>query len=1130
MSRPKPSHRSTEREGVEADGDGIMEDNDNNQDNEAAAVPLPAAVAAALVRRFRRSPRHAPNSDHNTSRSGDAPNDPGTDSSSKRKRKIDASSSSSPKLSRINRASSSAAAADSRPAPDDALSSSTQKSTNSLDGDVLRKSQSLSGSYTKDEAASNNNKNINAMKNSHDECKDNVLEAFCRMLSQGAPQQSPGESERRPPPIDVHKAANVLEAAAGRLALAVNLYWDDYFASLNHHGTEDKAAASAASPAGDPPLEENDRKPSAVNPARKVRFSKTCKGKQTEAARDGESSPEIEWAEDNNADEDERKQPSHRRNPGERGRPRSNDDGICGPRRLRRSLDPDFRAADQGEDNPSEEEFRRGQDADEEMLDTDNEGHNNPLEEESSENEENEAQRDDDRGANLFKGAINDGDASISESDEEAPGRSARTRLGQEVRASAIRSHPMAMQTKIREAAAAISRKVLNGLEAPDDSKKHRKPTDGDIASLNDNSDDYISDSDWLESHKTSTLDLLWGNGGPPASRTSTRVRNDENTINNNAVGRANPINVEEDESESVDAVEEDSHGLGIPYTWLNHGFHLSECGTGLVVKTPTAEDISFLAWRQRNLGTQRNDLPPPIHCMGITSILSLVTSLLYSGATIQGDVITCSSAQKPWSHLTLEERKNQFDDRLTDALSALVFLAAKASQKRKQRALRLLQNRMAASPEKPSAEDMEKLKTMTSRINLVPTCIWEENFATALVPRTLDGPAFCHARIKTSLTNIKDIKLYVLSTIRSFTSKGGIALLLETLVRIHGIHVINRQMRRVHEHRVGRNPQTSLLSQADQQKIPGTGDGCNLVRCTCEERQKEVLGGKALPSSIRNDPSRLIQKLTPPGNDCVFDGLLCLLLCGEVKPSWNDCVPKGLGVGLLMGISLTDKRHETSLALSRPERPVWMLKGPTCYSTLFMKEGKDFNVDTIAKIDKAQSPIQLCHWNAWYGQTHKSELLIITGAQDQATINLEQKLSKVENQLELKPPTSDRINLECSRRRLINAISTVQHQFVQKRMSEDIVETAEICRLKIHPQDEMLYPNKRQMWRFDMGEDENESFDQKPRAQRWTPYHRLNEREKRIVELKHGPKINDIIWTRWPAARIDRFTNDPAV
>ena len=72
-------------------------------------------------------------------------------------------------------------------------------------------------------------------------------------------------------------------------------------------------------------------------------------------------------------------------------------------------------SADRGGDNPSDE-----------MPDADNEDHNNLMEGESSDNVINES--------------IDDGDASISVSDEEAPGRLARTRLGRYVRARAMRN------------------------------------------------------------------------------------------------------------------------------------------------------------------------------------------------------------------------------------------------------------------------------------------------------------------------------------------------------------------------------------------------------------------------------------------------------------------------------------------------------------------------------------------------------------------------------------------------------------------------------------------------------------------------------------------------------------------
>ena len=43
----------------------------------------------------------------------------------------------------------------------------------------------------------------------------------------------------------------------------------------------------------------------------------------------------------------------------------------------------------------------------------------------------------------------------------------------------------------------------------------------------------------------------------------------------------------------------------------------------------PKAEDISSLTWKQRILGIRRNVLPPPIHCMGITSMIHTIPCIV---------------------------------------------------------------------------------------------------------------------------------------------------------------------------------------------------------------------------------------------------------------------------------------------------------------------------------------------------------------------------------------------------------------------------------------------------------------------------------------------------------------------
>jgi hypothetical protein len=103
------------------------------------------------------------------------------------------------------------------------------------------------------------------------------------------------------------------------------------------------------------------------------------------------------------------------------------------------------------------------------------EDHNNLMEGDSNDNVINES--------------IDDGDATISVLYEEVPGRLAHwlvhvwddmSVLGQCV----ISNHPMAIQRKFREAAAAISRNVLNYMESPDAPMRRRKPIDEEFSSL----------------------------------------------------------------------------------------------------------------------------------------------------------------------------------------------------------------------------------------------------------------------------------------------------------------------------------------------------------------------------------------------------------------------------------------------------------------------------------------------------------------------------------------------------------------------------------------------------------------------------------------------------------------------
>ena len=204
----------------------------------------------------------------------------------------------------------------------------------------------------------------------------------------------------------------------------------------------------------------------------------------------------------------------------------------------------------------------------------------------------------------------------------------------------------------------------------------------------------------------------------------------------------------------------------------LQHAsFGLSKCGTGLIVQSPKVEDIEFFAWRQQQNqgGHNQNGVPPPYHCKSITAIMSIVTAMLYTGASIQGSEVNCTSAKMEFANLSPDERRREFPSRLADALAALIFIAGRASLKRKKRSMKKL-----------NREFEVKAKMMKRRLHLIPTCTWEDDPSSGM-PRQPNSPFYRYIQLQMSLTNLDDIRLFVLSNIKSFTSPGGVALLLGT-------------------------------------------------------------------------------------------------------------------------------------------------------------------------------------------------------------------------------------------------------------------------------------------------------------------------------------------------------------
>ena len=90
---------------------------------------------------------------------------------------------------------------------------------------------------------------------------------------------------------------------------------------------------------------------------------------------------------------------------------------------------------------------------------------------------------------------------------------------------------------------------------------------------------------------------------------------------------------------------------VNIPISWLRSGFNLSKCGNGLAMSAPPDDDwdrsnrqsSAFPALRDGPLKSVKAFFP--YNCKGVSALLSIVTALLYSGASIRGGkTVACDS------------------------------------------------------------------------------------------------------------------------------------------------------------------------------------------------------------------------------------------------------------------------------------------------------------------------------------------------------------------------------------------------------------------------------------------------------------------------------------------------------
>ena len=103
-----------------------------------------------------------------------------------------------------------------------------------------------------------------------------------------------------------------------------------------------------------------------------------------------------------------------------------------------------------------------------------------------------------------------------------------------------------------------------------------------------------------------------------------------------------------------------------IPSTWLHASFAAHASFMGLAVKDPKPEDVAEHSLRLHQINNdsaannarRNNTVPLPYHCRGVTALLSIVSAMMLTGASVQSQQVSCSSSRVPFLELSEEERK----------------------------------------------------------------------------------------------------------------------------------------------------------------------------------------------------------------------------------------------------------------------------------------------------------------------------------------------------------------------------------------------------------------------------------------------------------------------------------------
>ena len=538
------------------------------------------------------------------------------------------------------------------------------------------------------------------------------------------------------------------------------------------------------------------------------------------------------------------------------------------------------------------------------------------------------------------------------------------------------------------------------------------------------------------------------------------------------------------------------SETVKIPRTWLAAGFSLSPCGTGLALNKPCETELARLKSIQPTLfpsGT--TSLPPPLppfHCGGVTQLTSLVTALLYSGACLQGKTVRCVDVdKKPFDSLTLDEKKKEFPSRLTEALTAILWIASESGRENRSNVIACVQQRYsrkrkkrkfpqeAGTPADSTVLDHQEKCTnqntdhdggveqlIANRLKLCPVCRWDSSGAqTTSTWNPLDEEKLSTS---VSFTNPNDLRAFVVSSLRNFMGVGGIALFLETLVHIHGLKNIKR-----------------MLSELRNKTKDGNIHIASLISCNCEEKlQTQWTDYVSKRTAMGSEKS--IDWSSPVGHECAGPELMSLLLTGSPHDNFEDWSAEMFGIGFLSG-GKTNRKGMINPRLMQPCKPIWIVQGKQSYFVIWKKssEGKNYNSKTI---EDESSSFVISSWNSWPNSATKNSDVRIIPARK-----------------------------ECAPRIPFASLSSSD----DTRSVDDFISEDEISNTKSHP-DDMIHYDDFHRWRYQVPSIESKNSSENTSDKNWIPFFRLNPHQKEIVRRKYSSCRDIAIWSLWPGASID--------